>query len=89
MTPKEEKRDGKARRLKNEWIRALRRETLRQEEAKTMKREWNELHGCLTTQRTRTGRPSEMIEEIRRESEARRQAFDEEAARLFPRSRQV
>jgi hypothetical protein len=43
-TPREEKcaqRDAKTRRLEDEWIGSLRRETLRQEEAERIRREWN------------------------------------------------
>jgi hypothetical protein len=40
------------------------------------------------TQRTRRGGPYGITEEIRRENERRRRAFDEEAANLFPQSRQ-
>jgi hypothetical protein len=81
-------RNKKTRRLENEWIGALRRERLRKEEAKRMRRQWNEMHGRPTTQRERNGGPFEMAEEIRRESEKRRRSFDEIAAKLFPKSRQ-
>jgi hypothetical protein len=53
-----------------------------------MIREWNELHGSPETEKKHGGGLHGMTEEIRRENERRRRAFDEAAAKYFPQSRQ-